>query len=149
MTKFQDEFRALVADYLVDQGKQPQEIEAGDDYLLNAQDRILQLRLGMGGAMLLSTMIFYNDGDTVQVLNGPIAEFNAYHLFAGGYCLHVDAASGSVYVEQELTTGRFDAGSLRQHLLDFADRATSCARWYLDQSREQSAAGTSGDVIIA
>lgn len=149
MTDAQKDFQALVRDYLTDRGKDPSDIVAADDYLLEAGGRILQLRLGDDGAMLLSTMIFYNDGKAEHLLAGPIAEFNAFHLFSGGYRLLVDEQRGSLYVEQELAIERFDAAGLRRHLEDFADRATSCARWYLAQVRERDSASTPEQGTIA
>ena len=128
-----DDFQALLRGYLVSRGMDPSDVVAADDYLLNAGGRVVQLRLGDGGTMRLSTMVFYNEGMADRVLAVPIAEFNAFHLFAGGYCLLVDEPSGSLYVEQELAVGRFDAGGLRRHLEDFSTRATSCARWYLEE----------------
>jgi hypothetical protein len=85
-------------------------------------------------------MIFYNDGDAGGVLAEPIAEFNAFHLFAGGYCLLVDDQSLSIYVDQTLSVQRFDVAAFSAHLADFADRAVSCARWYGAEVAESEAA---------
>lgn len=140
MADFQKNFQNLVKDYLINCGKAPSDIVASDDYLLEAGGRIFQLRLGAGGMMLLSTIVFYNNGKVEDLLAEPIAEFNAFHLFSGGYRLLVEEESASLYVEQELAIERFDAPRLLRHLEDFADRAASCTRWYLDQLKEKYAA---------
>lgn len=149
MSTPRDEFRSLVKSYLAGRGKTPSEITAGDDYLLDVDGRIVQLRLGRDGTMFLSTMVFYNDGNTAQVLNGPIAEFNAYHLFAGAYCLQVDERSGSLYVEQELTISRFGAQALRRHMEEFVVRAVNCSRWYLRELDEFKAGGMPEGAVFA
>ncbi|MEI2384474.1 hypothetical protein [Breoghania sp. JC706] len=149
MSTSQDAFRSLVRDCLIARGKIPSQIEDADDYMLEARGRILQLRLGPEGTMLLSTMVFYNENDEAQVRETAIAEFNAYHLFAGGYCLHVDERSKSLYVEQELMIRRFDAEGLREHMDDFAVRATTCSRWYLQELVAADAAGTTDQLVFA
>lgn len=138
VSEFQDRFRSLVRGYLESRGKPPSEIKEADDHLLEVHGRILQLRLGGGGRMLLSTMVFYNDGVREDVLEGPIAEFNAYYLLSGGYCLAVAEPSGSLYVEQALTVKLFDVERLARHLGDFADRAASCTRWYLNELKART-----------
>ncbi len=140
MNAFQNDFRSLVHDYLLGRGKSPSEVIGADDYLLDFDNRIVQLRLGENGTMLASTVVLHNEGIGELVLPGAIAEFNAYHMLAGGYCLIVEARHKSLYVEQELTIGRFDAEGLRQHLLEFTDRAATCTRWYLDQLEQSVAA---------
>ncbi|PTW56637.1 hypothetical protein C8N35_111100 [Breoghania corrubedonensis] len=149
MSTSHDAFRSLVTDYLVGRGKTPSQIEDADDYMLEARGRIVQLRLGREGTMLVSTMVFYNENDDTQVRDTAIAEFNAYHLFAGGYCLHVDERSQSLYVEQELTVSRFDADGLRDHMEDFAVRATNCARWYLKELAASDPGRTTDQLVFA
>lgn len=102
------------------------------DLTLDVIGRPVQVRLDERGLLHVSTAVFLNDGDAAQVLCESIAEFNAVHLFAGGYCLLVQPESGSLYVDQIVSPQRFDRKSFQAFLIDFAHRATGCMRWYAE-----------------
>lgn len=133
MTDHRQVFIELMRSYLERAGKAPDQIQEADDYLLDVGGRIVQIRLVAEGTMLISTMVFFNEGREEQVLEERIAEFNAFQLLSGGYSLLVEEESLSLYVEQALSAGAFDAASLSTHLADFTDRAVSCSRWYLGE----------------
>lgn len=77
-----------------------------------------------------STLVRYNEGWDEPVLFRTVAEFNAYHLFHGGYCLVADEDSGSLYVNQNRRLSTLDAAKFSSWLEDFGHRAGACARWY-------------------
>lgn len=122
-------YRSLLAGVLERRGEAARPVE-DTDRLLQVGGRIVQVRLDEAGRLHLSTMVFYNDGDPDPVLDAAIAEFNAFHLVAGGYCLMVDERSLSLWVDQAVSVHRFDPDAFLRHLADFADRAATCARWY-------------------
>lgn len=106
-------------------------IDAPFDRLAEIGGRMLQLRIDGRRRLRLSTPVLLNDGASA-VPDVAIAEFNAFHLLAGGYRLLVEERTSSLYVEQALNIRREDADSLRRHAREFVERASACSRWLLD-----------------
>jgi hypothetical protein len=137
LAELQHRFWALLSD-LLGESDGAASADRDTDIVLDIVGRPIQLRLDERGQLHVSTMVFFNDSDSAQILREAIAEFNAVHLFAGGYCLLVNPESGSLYVDQIVSLHRFDGKSLRAFLIDFAHRATGCMRWYGQQLARQA-----------
>ena len=144
MTEFLEEFRSAVNGYLKDNGILVDKNDIGDDIIVEAYGKVVQLRLLENGKLMISTIVYFNMSDDEYVDNRNIAEFNAYHLFRGGYRLMVEPTTSSVYVEEGATIRGQNAESLSARLADFVSRSISCTRWYIEKlrsSRDKPAVG--------
>lgn len=141
------EFRLLFAD-LLESRSDDADMDFPTDLLVDVDGRPVQARLDEAGALHLSTAIFFPDDDTALIDRQAIAEFNAYHLFRGGYCLLVDQRSGALYVDQAMSVQSLGRDTRDACLADFAERSGSCARWYATEcaARNSSATSSAGEV---
>lgn len=131
MTEFLERFRTAVGGYLEDNGIIVSTSDIGDDIIIEAQGKIVQLRLIDDGNVLISTIVYFNMMGEEYVDNSAISEFNSHFLFQGGYRLMIEPTTLSLYVEECLNVRRYDAASLSNELYDFVKRSVSCTKWYI------------------
>lgn len=132
MTESQRMFRSTVGGYLKENGIIVNTSDIGDDIIIEAHGKIVQLRLVEKRKILLSTIVYFNMMGEEYVESNIISEFNARHLFRGGYRLMVEPTTFSIYVEESLNIYNFDCEKLSIKLYDFVKRSISCTKWYIE-----------------
>jgi hypothetical protein len=129
----QERLTALIAAMLDPAAPQKPRVSA-DQCLLDVSDRSFHLGLNPErGEITFSTLVFYTDRDPDQIHADLIADFNAFHLFSGGYRLSVDPDTLCLYVSVTRSLDEFEKSGLEPFFADFIDRCMSCTRWYMDE----------------
>ena len=132
MSQFLERFRSTVSGYLKENGVVVNTSDIGEDIIIEAQGKVVQLRLIDDGKMLISTIVYFNMMGEEYVDYRMVSEFNAYHLFRGGYRLMVEPSTLSIYVEENVSVQEYDAERLSTKLYDFVKRSISCTKWYIE-----------------
>ncbi len=133
-----EKFRSAVCGYLENNGIIVDRSDISDDVVIQAQGKIVQLRLVEDATMLVSTIVYFNMMGEEDVDNTLISEFNACQLFKGGYRLMIEPQSKSIYIEQGLNSGKYDAENLSSKLYDFVKRSIVCTRSYIEKTKENN-----------
>lgn len=111
-----------------------------DQCLLDVEGRSFHLGLSPERSEItFSTLVFYTDREPDQIYADLIADFNAYHLFRGGYRLSVDPDTLCLYVSVTRSLDGLESGGLSPFFADFIDRCVTCTRWYMDESARRIA----------
>jgi len=128
-----ERFRKLVDDFLV--RSLGDEIPSGNQLMLELDGRRVHLGfLPEREEIVVSTMVYFAVDEPENIRPEAIAQFNAYHLFHGGYRLAVDQSSQCLYVSQNKPLARAEAAGLDALLGDFIGRCASCTRWYFSET---------------
>jgi hypothetical protein len=126
-----DRFRALIKSFLGPDGFLPAGVD--DEFVIDA-DGPVQLKLSPEREEIaISTRVISAIGQPELIRSGDIAQFNAFHLFNGGYRLWVHTDAECIVVSQSKALARLEATGLSAFLEDFIPRCASCSRWYANQ----------------
>lgn len=128
-----ERFRKLVSDFLVK--SVGDEIPPGNQLMLEIDGRRVHLGfLPEREEIAFSTMVYFAVDEPENVRPESIAQFNAYHLFHGGYRLAFDQPSQCLYVSQSKPLANAEAAGLTAVLEDFIGRCANCTRWYFSET---------------
>lgn len=107
-----------------------------NEFMLNADGPVL-LKLDPERAEItFSTLIFCAGGEPELIDPEAIAEFNAYHVFHGGYRLSVDVETECLYIAQTKALTRLESAGLGEFFEDFVAHCCSCTNWYMAEILE-------------
>lgn len=126
-------FALLIEDFLDLSDAEPPPV-SGDEHLLDFGARTFHLALAPGSAEVRIATAVYFGGAPGEIGPDLIADFNAYHLFHGGYRLAADPATASLYVSVRKSLARLEASGLDAFFEDFIARCISCTRWCVDEA---------------
>lgn len=138
MSEQLEKFRTAVCGYLESNGIVVNRGDIGDDIIIEAQGKIVQLRLVEGSTLLISTVIYFNMIGEEDVDAKLISEFNAYNMLDGGYRIMVEPETLSLYVEEGVCVDNYDADALSTKLYDFVKRSVACTRWYMKSRNDNN-----------
>lgn len=126
----EERFAILIRDFAEHLKIEPPIVSEGE-LLLKYWGRTFQVSMALERAEItFSTVVFPGDYGAVFIFNELIADFNARHIFRGGYQLSVDPITFSLYLSVTKTLGRIEASGLSPFLDDFIRRCASYTRWY-------------------
>ena len=81
--------------------------------------------------IVFSTLIYCAEGEPELLDDEIVADFNAYHLFHGGFRLSIDRDFECLYIVQTNSLARMEAVGLDAFFEDFITRCANCTRWYM------------------
>ena len=90
----------------------------------------------------LSTPVFFTDEAAAKACVDLVADFNAYHLFHGGYRLRIDPGTHYVYASQTKSLARAQASGLAVILDDFGFAMRDLHALVRDRGGKPSQSGT-------
>jgi hypothetical protein len=123
-----DRFTHLIQDLFKESEESPS--VSGDGYLLQFDGRMVHLGLDADRSeVTISTQVYFVDEDADELTVDLITEFNAHHLFNGGYRMGRDPESYNLYVSQCNSVAHLERAGLHVYLDDFISRCVACTRW--------------------